>query len=522
MTNRFNIMNEIRTGFLVSIIALPLCLGISMASGFPAAAGIVTAIIGGIVASRLGGSPLTIKGPAAGLIVIVVAGVMELGGGSASIGYSRMLAAIVVAAMFQIGFGALRMGRFSALIPPSVVHGMLAGIGVIIFAKQIHVLLGAAPMAKSPLALIMEIPHSIANLNPAVAGIGFLALAVLVGFNYLPARISGKVPPQLVALAIAIPVGLLFDFSHAHQLVIAGGHVQVGPEYLVRMPASIIGSLARPDWSALVNLSTWKYVLLLALIGSAESLLTVQAVDALDPKKRKSDVDADLIAVGIGNFLAGICGGLPMISEIVRSRANIDNGAQTSWSNFFHGIFLAAALFLIPGLLNSIPLTVLAAMLLVTAYRLASPKEFAKVFRIGSDQFAIFVVTMALTVGVDLLVGVVAGVALKMMLHIIRGLRLRDFFKSEIQESIDGNKLTISVQGSAVFSNYLAIQKRIELAPAEITSILIDFSGSIFVDHTTLERLHGFKCSNGLCSIELVGLDNLRGVSSHELATRRA
>ena len=163
------------------------------------------------------------------------------------------------------------------------------------------------------------------------------------------------------------------------------------------MPASILGSLSRPDWGALVDLATWKYVLLLALIGSAESLLTVQAVDSLDPKKRKSDVDADLIAVGVGNLLAGLCGGLPMISEIVRSRANIDNGAETSWSNFFHGAFLAAALFLIPGLLNTIPLTVLAAMLLVTAYRLASPKEFAKVFKIGSDQFAIFVVTMVLT-----------------------------------------------------------------------------------------------------------------------------
>ncbi|NBQ53039.1 MAG: SulP family inorganic anion transporter, partial [Proteobacteria bacterium] len=230
--NRFNLSHEIRTGFLVSIIALPLCLGISMASGFPAAAGIVTAIIGGLLASRLGGSPLTIEGPAAGLIVIVLAGVMELGGGSASVGYSRMLTAIAVAAMFQIAFGALRMGRFSSLIPPSVVHGMLAGIGVIIFAKQIHVLLGAAPMAKSPVALIQEIPHSIANLNPAVAGIGFLVLGVLVGFNYLPAWISSKVPPQLVALAIAVPVALFLDFSHAHNLVAAGSHVHVGPEYL--------------------------------------------------------------------------------------------------------------------------------------------------------------------------------------------------------------------------------------------------------------------------------------------------
>ncbi len=493
-----------------------------MASGFPAAAGIVTAIIGGLVASRLGGSPLSIKGPAAGLIVIVLAGVLELGGGSALLGYTRMLTAIAVAAIFQIALGALRLGSFSSLIPPSVVHGMLAGIGVIIFAKQTHVLLGVAPMAKAPMELIREIPHSIMNLNLAVAGIGFLALGVLVGFNYLPAWMSRKVPSQLVAMAIAVPLALYLDFSHAHNLIAAGTHVHVGPEYLVRLPASILGSLSRPDWSALVDLATWKYVLLLALIGSAESLLTVQAVDSLDPMKRQSDVDADLIAVGVGNLIAGLCGGLPMISEIVRSRANIDNGAETYWSNFFHGAFLAAGFFLIPGLLNSIPLTVLAAMLLVTGCRLASPKEFVKVFKIGSDQFAIFVVTMVLTVCVDLLVGVIGGVVLKMLLHVARGIRMRDFFSADIQERTEGNKLTITVRGSAVFSNFLALQKSIKLAPLEVDRILIDFSGAMFVDHTTLERLHGLKRSNGHRSIELIGLENFRRVSTHELATRRA
>ncbi len=524
--NRPNIANEIRTGFLVSIIALPLCLGISMASGFPAAAGVVTAIIGGVVGgaltSRLGGAPLTIKGPAAGLIVIVLGGVMELGGGSAAAGYPRLLAAVCVAALIQILFGVLRMGRYSSLIPPSVVHGMLAGIGVIIFSKQAHVLLGAAPVAKTPLDLLKEIPHSIANMNPAVAGIGLLSLAVLIGFNYLPARVSRKVPAQLVTLAMALPAAFFFDFSHAHELTIAGEHVTIGPQYLVRMPASILASLARPEWSALLDPATWKYVFLLALIGSVEALLTVQAVDALDSKRRVSDTNTDLVTLGIANLIAGLCGGLPMISEIVRSRANLDNGAQTSWSNFFHGVFLAAALFLIPGMLNAIPLTVLASMLLVTAYRLASPKEFAKVFRIGSDQFAIFVVTMALTVCVDLLAGVVAGIVLKMALHVARGLRLRDFFSSEIREEVDGNTLTLSVVGSAVFSNFLAIQRRIEAAPPIVERVVIDFSAAMFVDHTTLERLHAIKHSNKIGIIEVSGLHNLKSVSNHELATRRA
>lgn len=524
--NRLSLVNEIRTGFLVSIIALPLCLGISMASGFPAAAGIVTAIIGGIVGgaltARMGGAPLTIKGPAAGLIVIVLGGVMELGGGSAAAGYPRLLAAICVAALIQVLFGALRMGRYSSLIPPSVVHGMLAGIGVIIFSKQAHVLLGAAPVAKAPLDLLKEIPHSIANMNPAVAGVGFLSLAILIGFNYLPARISKKIPAQLVALGIALPAAFFLDFTHAHDLVIAGEHVPVGPQYLVRMPASIISSLARPEWSALLDPVTWKYVLLLALIGSVEALLTVQAVDSLDPRRRVSDTNADLVTLGLANLIAGLCGGLPMISEIVRSRANLDNGAQTSWSNFFHGVFLAAALFLIPGMLNIIPLAVLASMLLVTAYRLSSPKEFAKVFRIGSDQFAIFVVTMAVTVGVDLLAGVVAGIVLKMLLHVLRGMRLRDFFSTEVREEMNGNTLTLCVTGSAVFSNFLAIQKRIDAAPANVNRVIVDFSAAMFVDHTTLERLHAIKHSNKTGTIEVTGLHNLKGVSDHELATRRA
>lgn len=514
--------NEIRTGFMASLIALPLSLGIAMASGFPAASGVVTAIIGGLVASRFHGAPLTIKGPAAGLIVIVLAGVTELGSGDLVIGYPKLLAAIINAGVLQIILGSLRLGRFSSMIPPSVVHGMLAGIGVIIFAKQFPIMLGVAPMASSPLDLIKDISHTVSHANLPVAGLGIASLFLILFYKKLPVRLVSMVPAQLVAVILAIPAAVYFDFSHAHDLIVSGEHFKVGPDYLVHIPGKIFASLAFPEWRSLLDVATWKYVLLLTLIGSAESLLTVQAVDAIDPAKTKSDLDGDLIAVGIGNVLCGLVGALPMISEIVRSRANIDNGAKTSWSNFFHGGFLVLALFMVPGVLSLIPLSVLASMLLVTAYRLASPDEFAKIYRIGWDQMVIFLVTMILTVTVDLLAGVLSGVGLKVILHFIRGLTPRDFLHIAVEKSVSGKHMRLKIHGAVVFSNFFKVQAMIDGAGPEISMVTIDFSEARFVDHTALKRLHAAADSKSNAVITMEGLDQLRSRSNHELATRHA
>ena len=400
---------DLISGFLVFLIALPLCLGISMASGVPPISGVLTAIVGGIVVSFLGSAALTIKGPAAGLIVIALGAVTELGQGNAAGGYHRALAVGMVAGLIQILFALTRVGVVGSLMPKAVVHGMLAAIGVIIISKQAHTLMGVSPAAKEPLHLLAEIPHSLSLLNPEVLVIGFVSLSILFGMPLLPFGWTKKIPAPMVVLATAIPLGFLFDLEHQHLYKWWSHNYELGPKYLIQLPGSLLASLAYPDFSQIGSAVSIKYIVMYALVGSIESLLSVTAVDSLDPRRRTSDLNRDLLATGIGNTIASAIGGLPMISEIVRSKANIDSGAQSRWSNFFHGSFLLASLLLIPGVLHHIPMAALAAMLVFTGTRLASPKEFKHSYHIGPEQLAIFVTTMIVTLATDLLLGVGAG-----------------------------------------------------------------------------------------------------------------
>lgn len=389
---------DIKSGFLVFLIALPLSLGIAMASSLPPMAGVIAAMMGGIVPTFLGSARLTIKGPAAGLIVIVLGAVTDLG-------YEKFLAVGVASAIFQIIFSRLKAGKIGSMMPPAVVHGMLAAIGVIIVAKQIHVLLGVMPVSKTPLALLGEVPKSIASLTPEIAIFGALSVLVVILWPMFPQVISKKVPAALIVLCVVVPMGFM---------------VGMDGRYLVHLPGDILDSLVLPDFSALSTPTAWKYVIMLSLVGSIESLLTVTAIDSIDPKKRTSDLDADLFSVGVANLMCSLIGGMPMISEVVRSKANIDNGAGSKWSNFYHGVFMLLAVLWFSPTINSIPLTALAALLIVTGLRLASPKAFYRTFRHGLDQAMIFSATFVVTLVTDLLLGVVTGVAIKMALQWFR------------------------------------------------------------------------------------------------------
>lgn len=512
---------DLRSGFLVFLIALPLCLGIAMASSYPPIAGIMTAVVGGIVASLIGSSPLTIKGPAAGMIVIVLGAVTELGAGDPQLGYRRALAVGVAAAICQIIFARFKMGRLGALVPPSVVHGMLAAIGVIIIAKQIHILLGVAPHAKKPLELIAEVPESFLNANPLIALIGFAALATLFLFPLIPNRHFKKIPAALIALGIVVPIGLLWHLEEVHPYIFFGRTFELGPKFLVEIPGQILDAIHFPDFSALSMALGWKYVAMFALVGSVESVLTVIAVDSLDPKKRRSDMDQDLFATGVSNLISSAIGGLPMISEIVRSKANIDNGAESSGSNFFHGVLLLLSVVFFANLLHEIPLAALAAMLIITGFRLASPKEFLKTYKIGSDQLLIFTTTLFTTLATDLLMGVFVGIVLKVVLHLFRGVPFNELLKlnATVHEREEG--LVIKVSGAAIFTNYLKLNKLIATHMQKEVKVIVDFSGALVVDHTTLERLHAAQRAYGQKNLVVYGLETLKGISKHELSTRK-
>lgn len=515
---------DLLAGFLVFLIALPLCLGISMASGFPPLAGIITAIVGGVLASFVGSAPLTIKGPAAGLIVIALGAVTELGGGDLAAGYPKALAVGVVAAVIQIAFALVRAGKLGEMFPASVVHGMLAAIGVIIISKQAHILLGVKPTGKEPLHLLAELPHSVANLNPAVAAIGVVSFLVLVLWPRVPVAALKKVPAPLVVLLVAVPMGLVFGLDTLHTIQVGPLQADVGPKDLVRLGGSLWGAITLPDFSEILSGTSIKYIVMFSLVGSIESLLSAKAVDILDPWKRKSDLDKDLLAVGVGNLVASLLGGLPMISEIVRSSANINNGARTRLANFFHGAFLLAFVAAVPFLIERIPLAALAAMLVFTGLRLASPAEFKKTLQIGNEQLLIFTTTLVVTLATDLLLGVFAGILLKWAIHLKNGASLRSLFRPSVTLAVDGTSAHIQVDDAAVFSNYLGLRGKVnDAVTAGATQIEVDLSRATLVDHTVMERLEDLthELAHEGRALRVRGLDHHVAFSAHPLAGRR-
>ena len=514
-------IEDLKSGFLVSLIALPLCLGIALASGFPPISGVLTAIVGGVLVSHLGSARLTIKGPAAGLIVIVIGAVSELGAGDPVTGYKRALAVGVVAAVIQIAFALFRIATAGVAISPSVVHGMLAAIGVIIISKQSHVLLGVVPTAKEPLKLLAEIPNSLIHMNPDVALIGAVALLILFGMPYLPFRWAKKVPAPLFVLAVAVPLGIYFDLGHDHVYRFWGDNFQVGPKSLVTLPGSILDAIAFPDFSQITSVVSIKYIFMYALVGTIESTLTVLAVDSIDPERKPSDLNRDLFALGIGNLICGMIGGLPMISEVVRSKANVDSGARSRWSNFFHGSFLLAAVALAPTLLHHIPLAALAAMLVFTGTRLASPREFNHAFKIGFDQLLLFTTTLVVTLATDLLIGVGTGLTLKILLHWFRGASPATLLGTKVERTESGEELRLTLRGAAAFPSLLKVRSELATLGAGVNRVVIDLKQVRLVDHTFLSRIDAMATEIEPTLLVIEGLDTMRSSSAHPHASRR-
>ena len=508
-----NYSSDAVSGLIVFLLALPLSLGIAKASEFPPLMGLLTAIIGGDFVSFLAGSRLTIKGPAAGLIVIMVEGVAEFGGGES--GWRLLLGAVVVAGVVQVLFGLLKMGRLADFFPLSAVHGMLAAIGMIIILKQIPVLLNVDPSlarGKEPFELLALVPNFILHLDLRATFVGLASLAIMLGWGKIPLPALKKVPAALVVLVFAIPAELLLDFQHTE------------PSYsLVHIGNLVENIRVNVDFSGMSQTGLFiKYVIMMALVGSLESLLTVKAIDMMDPYRRKSDANKDLLAVGLGNMLAGVLGGLPMISEVARSSANVSNGGKTRWANFFHGFFILVFVVFASPLIELIPNTALAAMLITVGIKLAHPKEFVHIFRIGKEQLSIFLVTILFTLYVDLLVGIAAGIMLKLIIHVFNGAPLRNLFRTPVTVSFNEGNYLVQVEKAAVFSNYLGLKAKLEEIPSAM-NVTLDFSQANLVDHSVMENIkhfgHSYKESGG--SFQVLGLENHKALSGHELAARK-
>lgn len=521
---REGLTQNLISGFIVFLIALPLCLGIAMASGFPPFGGLITAIIGGLVVTLFAGSELSIKGPAAGLIAIAVACVETLGNGDMQRGYQLTLAVIVVASLIQIVFGLLKAGVLGNFFPSASVHGMMAAIGIIIISKQIHPLMGVKATSKEPFDLLAEIPHSISIHNPEIAIIGGISMAILILLPLINHPFVKKIPAQMIVILVAIPLGHYFNLEQEHNYYFSPAHhtYSIGPKFLVSLPANFIKGITFPDFSQIMSLTSFQYIIMFALVGSLESMLTVKAIDLIDPLKRKADPNRDLLAVGIGNTLCGLVGGLPMIAEVVRSSANVNNGAKNRWANWFHGLFLLIFLVFLPWLIVQIPLSALAAMLVYTGYKLASPHHFISTLKIGKDQLIIFVVTILVTLWTDLLLGIGAGLVVKIFMHLLSGASLSTLFKADIRIESYDDIHTIYIKRAAVFSNFMNFKSIVNSLPPS-AKVIIDFSETRLVDHSFITQLHSLQKTWEKRSkiLEYVGMDQLKPVSDHPMASRK-
>jgi MFS superfamily sulfate permease-like transporter len=514
-------------GFSVSLIAMPLCLGIALASGVPPIAGLFTAIVGGIFASRIAGSHLTISGPAAGLIVITLTAVESLGDGNLEVGYPFALAAIVVAGALVALFGILKVGKLGDFFPSAAVHGMLTAIGLIIMIKQFYPAIGVAAPKAELLEVAAEIPAALGHLNPHVFFIALAALAVLIIHPRIQVKWFKMIPAPLLVLLVTIPMAHALDFFNQHSYNFMGHAYEVGPKSLVNLPDKISDGIVFPDFGLLGTVKFWIAVISFALVSGIESLLSAKAVDSLDPWKRRSNLNRDLMAMGGGSAIAGLIGGLPMISEIVRSSANINNGARTQWANFFHGCFLLIFLLLLAPIIEQIPMSALAAMLIFTGFRLASPKQFIGMFKIGPKQFAAFLITIITVIATDLLIGIAVGILVEYVLHLFSGANVMHTFKAPTETKASGDTLHITPSGSLIFTNYLSL-KGLVLRNTNYKKVVLDLRNVKLIDHTVMHAFHGLEAEmeEKGSHLHVTGMDHLAGVTSdptsdHRVGTRK-
>jgi len=488
------IVSDARSGFLIFLLALPLSLAISQASGFPPVAGLLTAIVGGLAATWCGGAELTIKGPTAMLAVVAAGAVEELGHGNPLLGYRLVLAVVVLAGIIQIILGLLRTGGLSDFFPATAVHGMMAALGLSLVAQQLFVLLGVPAPAGGPLQLLAALPLAFARLNPGIFLIGALGLSLMLGWPLLTNTALRKIPASLLVLLLAIALGHWFG---------------LGPNALVKLPGTLAGTLTFPDLSQVFAGPSLKYVAMFALAGSLETLLSAKAVDQLYPQQRRADLNRELLGVGIASTLAGLLGGPPMVSDLGRSVANGRNGARTRWAGLYQGLLLLLFVAFGAGLLPQIPLAALAAILIHAGGQLVAPRQLFRLLRTRGEPLLIFLVTFAVTLASNLLLGLAAGVLTKLVAHVFRGMPLRNVFTASVEVQADhaGNQ-RVTVRDAAVLSNFSSLKNRLDVLPAG-HHVIIDLSQTQLVDQSVLENLNRFQADYATTGgqVELVGLE---------------
>lgn len=509
-----NLRYDLPASVVVFLVALPLCLGIALASGAPLLAGIIAGVIGGIVVGFLSGSPLAVSGPAAGLTVIVLSAIDSLGG------YEVFLAAVVISGALQILLGFVRAGIFAYYIPNSVIKGMLAAIGIILILKQIPHAVGFSTDYEGDLDFFQpdgrntfsEIPYALGHLHKGAIIISVIGLALLILWTKVDVLKKQKlVPGPLAVVLLGLGLNGIFRLV-APELALNG-------DLLVRLPeggfSELMAGIRFPDVSAFTSAATWKVAFTLAAVASIETLLCTEATDKMDPYKRVTSANRELKAQGVGNMLSGMFGGIPMTAVIVRSSANIQAGGRTRTSAVFHGLWLLLAVLLIPGLLNYIPLAALAAVLLHVGYKLAPLDLFRKMVRQPVDQSAPFLITVGGILFTDLLTGVTIGLAVGVFFILKTNLQFPFFVHQRDESGADGRAvIRLELSEHVSFLNKASVNAVLYGLPRN-SLVEIDGSNSAYIDHDVIELIKDFQINAQHRGIDLV-LKNIPEPDQHQ------
>jgi MFS superfamily sulfate permease-like transporter len=489
---------DLPASIVVFLVALPLCLGIALASGAPLFSGVISGVVGGLLVGALSGSQLMVSGPAAGLTAIVVSAIGVLGS------YQAFLAAVVVGGALQLVLGGVRAGVLGYYFPSSVIKGMLAAIGLILILKQVPHAVGYDTDFEGDQSFIQAnhentfsaLMHALQSIEPGAVVISLVGLALLVTWDLTPLKRIRLLPAPLVVVLVGLLLNLVFK-STSSSWTLESSH-------LVALPTpETLGDFAAyfsfPDWSALKRLDTWRVAVSIGIVASLETLLSLEATDRLDPFKREAPPNRELFAQGVGNMAAGLIGGLPVTGVIVRSAANVDAGARTKLSAILHGFLLAGAAVSIPSLLNYIPLASLAAILLYTGYKLANPKLVAHMWRQGVTQALPFVITIVAILFTDLLVGIAIGLSMGLLFLLIEHSRQRCY---EIVSPPGAVLMRVRLHEQVSFLSKASLASLLNnLEPG--SRVELDASRSTHIHQDILEFIGDFRQTALLKNIEL-------------------
>jgi MFS superfamily sulfate permease-like transporter len=486
-----NLKSDIPASIVVFFVAIPLCLGIALASGAPLFSGLIAGIVGGIVVGSLSGSHIGVSGPAAGLAAIVLTAIGTLGG------YENFLVAVVLGGVIQVLFGVMRAGIIGYYFPSSVIKGMLTGIGIIIVLKQIPHFFGYDADPEGDFAFFQidgentfsEILNTVNFVSPGPTVIAFIGLGILILWNSVLSK-KGKFFNLVQGPLVAVVLGILF------YVFTRGSVLEISAEHLVNVPipgdaSSFLAQFSFPNFGAITNPEIWVVAFTIALVASLETLLCVEATDKLDPEKRVTPTNRELLAQGAGNVLSGLIGGLPITQVIVRSSANIQSGAKTKMSAIIHGLLLLISVILIPRLLNMIPLSVLAAILFMVGYKLAKPALFKTMYELGWKQFVPFMVTVLGIIFTDLLIGLSLGLVVGIVVVLIKSYQNSHFLHIE-GEDIDDGKIKMTLAEEVTFFNKGSILKELDNLP-ENSYLELDVRKTRYLDNDIIEILDDFS-----------------------------